>query len=1080
MRIHRHWPLAILTACLVLSLPVGAQEATSLDTLAFSALKWRNIGPLRAGRSVAIAGSASRPNEYYSGTTGGGIFKTVNGGYTWEPTSDKYFGGTVGSLAIYQPNPDIVYAGLGEFTLRGNTSHGEGVWKTLDGGATWTSLGLKDTRHISVVLTHPWNPDIVWVAAMGHAFGPNAERGVFRSTDGGKSWSKTLFRGDSVGAIDLVLDPSDPNVLYASMWQMVRKPWDVISGGPGSGLFKSTDGGVTWTEISRNPGLPKGTLGNIGLAVSRANPQLVWAMIEADSGGLFKSTDAGATWKRVNKRTDIHWRPFYFSRVYADPVDTNTVYLPNGTLYRSTDGGKKFAEVKPYGELWDSHVLWIAPNDRNRMAIAADQAARISYNFGANWSSVGYATGQFYHVTTTNHFPYRVCGSQQDNTGSCGPSRSDDMYDISRWYYPGGGEAGTIVVDPRDPDLSYATGGAFTRFDKRTGVFTFLTPWWEPNAKPIDTEHRWNWTTPMAMSPHDSRTLYVGSNKLWRSTDRGETWTVVSPDLTRHDPKTLVVAGGPITIESTGAETYATIFSIAESPLARGTIWVGSDDGKVHISRTNGAQWSDVTPPFPEFTRVSAIEPSPHSPGVAYVAGNRNMLDDFTPYLYKTTDFGRSWTRITTGIPTDEFTRVIREDPKKRGLLYAGTERGVYVSFDDGANWQSLRRNLPRVPVHDLVVKDDDLVIATHGRAFWIMDDIAPLREMDGALVQRPSHLFQPSDAYRVFWFAVALIEPQITGENAASGAGIYYWLKDKQQRVSLEIVDALGKTVNRFASDQDSLVKADSLKLESKKQVRNDSLKAAGVTDSARLAAPYTEPPPETPPNRLAPAPRLPNAQGLNIFRWNFRHADGIALVDTSRRLQRVAGPVAVPGRYVAKLTVGSQTFSQPFVLKADPRAAASAQDFAARFAFDLTTQRALTEIVEAINGVASLRDSALSRLASSPPPAAVAALQALRDTLVATSHHLSRQRPPDDLSREEDPYSRNAFEAILFASGGSMNTAPSVGERNAQRRAMSLAQETLARARRSISDQLAAANAALRAAGRDALALPSALKAR
>ncbi|MGH7754329.1 MAG: VPS10 domain-containing protein, partial [Gemmatimonadales bacterium] len=544
----------------------GQAADQPVDTSAFAALKWRNIGPFRSGRSVAVAGSLARPNEYYAGTTGGGVMKTTNGGYTWEPVTDKYFGGTVGGVAIYQPNPDIVYVGTGESTLRGNTSYGDGVYKTTDGGATWTHLGLRDTRHIAGVIVHPWNPDIVYVAALGHAYGPNPERGVFRSKDGGKTWQKILFRSDSAGVTDLVMDPTDPAVLYAATWQMVRKPWDIVSGGPGSALYKTTDGGDHWTELTHNSGLPKGTLGNIGIAVSPANPRRVWAIIEADSSGLYRSEDAGATWQRINKRRNIHWRPFYFSRVFADPVDTNTVYLPNGVLYRSTDGGKRFTEVRPYNDLWDSHVLWIAPDNRDRMIVGADQGARISLNRGANWSTTGYATGQFYHISATNHFPYRVCGSQQDNYSSCGPSRSDNLFDITQWYYAGGGEAGVIVGDPARPDLIYATGGGNTRYDRSTGLFARIDPWWEPPALPKDTKHRWNWTTPIAISPHDSRVVYIGSNMLFRSTDGGATWSIISPDLTHHDPGTLIVAGGPITREATGAETYATIFTIAESP----------------------------------------------------------------------------------------------------------------------------------------------------------------------------------------------------------------------------------------------------------------------------------------------------------------------------------------------------------------------------------------------------------------------------------------------------------------------------------------------------------------------------------
>jgi photosystem II stability/assembly factor-like uncharacterized protein len=1044
-----------------------AQSYQPVDTAAFAALKWRNIGPFRSGRSVAAAGSVARPNEYYAGTTGGGVMKTTNGGYTWEPVTDKYFGGTIGGIAIYQPNPDIVYVGTGESTLRGNTSYGDGVYKTTDGGATWSALGLKETRHIAKVIVHPWNPALVYVAALGRAFGPNPERGVFRTKDGGKTWAKILFRSDSAGASDLVMDPANPDVLYASTWQVVRKPWDIISGGPGSAVYKTTDGGDHWTELTHNPGFPRGTLGNIGLAVSPANPRIVWAMIEADSGGLYRSGDGGSTWQSINRKSNpnIHWRPFYFSRVFADPVDTNTVYLPNGVLYRSTDGGKRFSEVRPYSDLWDTHTLWIAPDNRDRMIVAADQGARISNNRGANWSTTGYATGQFYHITATNHFPYRVCGSQQDNGGSCGPSSSDNLFDITQWYYPGGGEAGTIVSDPSRPDVTYATGGGNTRYDRATGRFENIDPWWEPNALPKDTKQRWNWTTPIAMSPQDPRTLYVGSNFLWRSIDRGASWTMISPDLTRHDAKTLVVAGGPITKESSGAETYATIFAIAESPVAKGTIWVGSDDGLVHLTRDGGAHWTKVTPGFGEFTRVSSIEPSPFAAGTAYLAANRNMLDDYAPYLYKTTDFGKTWTRITDGIPGDEFARVIREDPARKGLLYAGTERGVWVSLDDGAHWQSLRRNLPPIPVHDLVVKEGDLAIATHGRGFWILDDVSPLRQLTSATLATPAHLFAPQDNYRVFWGGGSLIENLPSGANPPSGIAVSYWLKDKNQEVKLDILDARGSVVNSFSSRPDSATLADSLRLEGKKKARNDSLRTAGVTDSVQLAAPYVEPVPDDEPNKLSPSPRLPNNQGLNRFTWGFRYADGVALTDTAFQLQRVSGAIAVPGAYSVRLTVAGQTQTHGFTLKADPRASATPADFRARFDLTQRVTAAMTDVVEEIDGIATLRAaSEACRASAGGHPDLEKTLRRFSDSLAVWSRRLATPRYP---SSDADPYSTSSLSELGRFTYADPNSAPNQAERTGSVEALARARRQLEDVKRSIAAALPAVNDALKTAG-------------
>ncbi len=1074
---HRSIVVAFALSSLTVAQGVAQAPVHDVDTAAFAGLKWRNIGPYRSGRSVAVAGSVARPLEYYSGTTGGGVMKTTNGGYTWEPVTDKFFGGTIGGIAIYPPNPDIVYVGTGESTLRGNASYGDGVYKTTDGGSSWTFLGLRETRQIARVVVHPWNPDLVYVAALGHAHGPNPERGVFRSKDGGKTWEKILFRNDSTGATDLQMDPGDPNVLYASTWQVVRKPWDIVSGGAGSAIYKTTDGGDHWTELTHNEGLPKGVLGNIGLAVSPANPERVWAMIEADSGGLYRSENGGVSWKRINAKSSIHWRPFYFSRVFADPADTNTVYLPNGTLFRSTDGGLHFSEVRPYNDLWDTHVLWIAPDNRDRMIVGADQGARISVNRGANWSTTGYPTGQFYHITASNHFPYRVCGSQQDNSSSCGPSRSDNLFDITQWYYAGGGEAGVIIPDPNRPDRVFATGGGNTRYDRATGFFDSIDPWWEPPARPKDQKQRWNWTTPMALSPHDSRVVYLGSNMLFKSADRGATWSIISPDLTRHDPKTLIVAGGPITVEATGAETYATIFAIAESPVASGTIWVGSDDGMIHLTRDGGAHWTDVTPRegWKEFSRVSTIEPSPHAAGTAYVAANRNMLDDYAPYLFKTTDYGRTWTRITDGIPSDEFARVIREDPERKGLLYAGTERGVWVSFDDGGHWQSLRRNLPPVPVHDIVVKEGDLAIATHGRAFWILDDISPLRQMARGTTEQAVHLFTPRDAYRVFWGGGALIENLQAGQNPPNGVFIYYWLKDKNQEVSLDILDASGTTVNHFTSRPDSATLADSLRLETKKQARNDSLKAAGITDSARLAAPYVEPTPDEEPNKLGSLPRLPDTQGLNLFNWTFNYAAGVALIDTTFQLRRVPGGTALPGAYQVRLTVGGHAETARFTLKPDPRRSTGPADWRARLDQSRRVYAAMTEVFEAINGLATVRGNAEARLAGSGGNAAVtAALTGLRDSLGALARRLST---PRTTGFDFDPYTTSALGEITQFSYGDMNTAPSQAERTGSVEALARAGKTLVEVRSAARAAVQSANRALQSAGQPTLELPVAL---
>jgi photosystem II stability/assembly factor-like uncharacterized protein len=1064
--------LLLFLAAGLVATPVRAQLSAPgmpIDTLALRPLHWRLIGPFRSGRSVAAEGSLKRPLEYYSGTTGGGVMKTTDGGYTWKAVTDKYFGGTIGGIAIYPPNPDIVYVGTGEWTLRGNASYGDGVFKTTDGGKTWDTLGLAETRQISRVIVHPWNPDIVYVAALGHESGPNPERGVYRSRDGGKTWQKILFVNDSVGATDLVMDPTDPNVLYAAMWRVVRLPWDIVSGGPGSGIYKTTDGGDHWKEITHNPGLPKGVIGNVGLAVSPADHMLVWAMIESDAGGLFRSGDGGATWTRVNDSNNKsldgmgpHWRPFYFSKVTADPVDTNTVYLPNGVLYRSTDGGKHFNEVQPYDNLWDTHALWIAPNDPDRMIVAADQGARISVNRGRNWSTTGYATGQFYHIIATNHFPYRVCGAQQDNIAECGPSRTDGMFDISAWYYPGGGEAGIIAVDPRDPDITYAAG---EKVDHGRGIENRMIETWQRTAPPMTAKYRFNWTTPIIVSPHDHNTLYEGANVLLKSTDAGKNWEAISPDLTRHDPSTLVIAGRPITVENSGAENYATIFTIAESPVTKGVIWVGSDDGMVHVTRDGGAHWTDVTPKVPPFTRMSIIDASPFDAGTAYLAANRQLLDDYKPYLFKTSDYGAHWTEIDNGIPKNELTHVIREDPVRRGLLFAGTERGVWFSLDDGGHWQSLRRNLPPVPVHDLVVKNADLAIATHGRALWIMDDISPLRQLAANTLSAKAHLFRPMDAHRIYWGGQRLIENLQTGEEPASGVGIYYWLADSTETVTLDVRDASGNLVNHFTSAQDSVARADSLRLDHLKQLRNDSLRAAGVTDSTTLAKPYVEPRSDEPRNRLGSPPRLPARKGLNVFHWTFRYADGVALRDSLYRLLRVPGPMAVPGRYTVTMTAGGATQQASFALEADPRITATEADLTARLELDRRVDAAATEVVEAANRSFDLRRQIEERLAADSTSRAAASLRALRDTLLTYGKRMvplfyGRNQSPE-------PYTSTTLEELMYLGYGDTNTAPNAVERNAVATMTALAHEEVTRQAAAIRRQVAAVNDQLKAAG-------------
>ena len=694
----------------------------------FGGLRWRSIGPNRGGRSIAVAGSNQRLNEYYFGATGGGLWKTNDGGTTWRPVTDTSLKtSSVGAVAISDSNPDIVFIGTGETQLRGNIIQGDGLYKSTDGGKTWASSGLTDTQAIGRIRIHPGNPDIVYAAALGHPFGSNPERGVFRSRDGGKTWQKVLYRNERAGAVDLCFDPKNPQVLFASIWEVFRTPYSLSSGGPGSGLFKSTDGGDSWTEITRNAGLPKGMIGKVGISVSGADSDRVWAIIEAEDGGIFRSEDGGATWMNINEERRFRQRAFYYTRIYADPVNRDRVYVLNTGFYRSDDGGTTYSTIRPpHG---DNHDLWIAPGDPSRMINGNDGGANVSLNGGETWTGQQYPTAQLYHVVTTAHIPYHACGAQQDNSTVCVPSNGNG----DEFYAVGGGESGYIAPDPRKLDVFYAGsyGGLLTRYDRSTGQMRQVNVWPENpmGHSSKDIRERFQWTFPIVFSPVDPRILYVGSQHLWRTTNEGQSWERMSQDLTRADPKTMGPSGGPITLDQTGVETYATIFTIAPSPKDPNTVWTGSDDGVVAITRDGGKTWQRVTPPgLPDFARISLIEASPHKPGTAYVAANRYQQDDWAPYFYRTDDHGGTWTKIINGIGPRDFARAIREDPKRPGLLFGGTEHGVYVSFDDGANWQSLALNLPVTPIHDLTVKDNDLVIATHGRSMYLLENISVLR----------------------------------------------------------------------------------------------------------------------------------------------------------------------------------------------------------------------------------------------------------------------------------------------------------------------------------------------------------------
>jgi photosystem II stability/assembly factor-like uncharacterized protein len=781
----------------------------------------------------------------------------------------------------------------------------------------------------------------VYVAALGHVWGPNRERGIFRSKDGGATWQQVLFRNDSTGAVDLAMDPSNPNVLYAGFWQAHRRPWMLVSGGTGSGLFKSTDGGDTWTDITRRPGLPAGLWGNIGVAVSGADARRVYAIIEADEGGVFRSDDAGATWTRVNSERKLRQRAWYYTKIYADPKDPELVYASNVNFQVSRDGGKTWSDLRPpHG---DSHDAWIAPDNGDRLIEGDDGGATVSTDGGKSWTAQDFATAQFYHVSTTNHFPYKVCGAQQDNSTLCGPSRAAGGITMAHWQDAGGGESGFVTALPDKPDVVFAGsyGGFLTRKDLRTGLERDVNPWpLNPMGHSAeDATYRMQWTFPIVVSPHDPRTLYVGSSVVFRTTNEGESYTPISPDLTRHDPRTLGASGGPITKDQTGVETYGTVFALAESPVARGVLWAGSDDGLVHVSRNGGKSWTNITPPLlkeREWARISIIEASHFDAGTAFVAANRFQMDDQQPYLFRTTDYGATWTRIDgsgtpTGIPATEFTRVIREDEVRRGLLFAGTERGVYVSLDNGGTWTSLRRNLPLVPVHDLAIKEGDLVAATHGRSFYILDDLSALRQLSRGTLASAAHLFTPRPAYRISWaggFGAGGGDSPV-GANPPSGAIVSYWLQQAAKRVTIEFRDSTGRTVRTFSSDT----------------------AAAGSSAAAPRG------------RRGAAADAAPTARaGMNTFSWNLREADASSFDGMIYWAAGVTGPLVLPGTYRVRLLVdGAPAQEATLLVKKDPRSDATPADLVAQYTLAMQIRDRTTDANDAVRTVRHVRDQAV-----------------------------------------------------------------------------------------------------------------------
>ncbi len=923
-------------------------------------LTWRMLGPHRGGRSVAVAGHPTETGTFYFGACAGGVWKTTDAGSTWMNISDGYFNtSAIGALAVSDSDPNVIYAGTGETAIRGNVSHGDGVYRSTDGGRTWHNVGLSATRHIGRVRIHPDDPDTVYVAALGDTWQPNPDRGVYRTTDGGNSWELVLHKSEHAGAVDLSMDPDNPRVLVASIWQAQRFPHKLESGGPESGIWRSMDGGDTWTEITRNPGLPEGTLGKIGVAISPAKPGRVWAIVEAEDGALFRSDDYGESWTRLSEQEGLRWRAWYYMHIYADPVDENNVWILNGACWKSVDGGASFFNVPtPHG---DNHDLWIDPQNTDRLIEGNDGGACVSFNGGISWSSIyNQPTAQFYHVTTDNRTPYRLYGSQQDNSALSLPHMSiNGVINEAEWFVPGGGESGYIAIRPDNPDIVFAGAigsgegnGRLTRYDHSTWQIRNITVWPHDQGfgEGADTlRYRFQWTFPIEISPHDPNVLYVASNHLHRSTDEGMSWETISPDLTRNDPEKLTASGGPLTKDNTGAEVYCTIFAFQESPHEQGLFWVGTDDGLIKLSRDGGQNWIDITPPdLPEWALISMIDLSPHDPGTAWVAATRYKVGDTTPYLYRTTDHGTSWTRITGGIPEHEFTRVIREDPKQPGLLFAGTETSIYVSTDAGTNWEPLGGNFPVVPVYDLVVRDDHLIVATHGRSFWMLDDLTPVREAASGHVDASLHLFEPLDTerirtYRGFGHAPTedfvnyrMTMPVVTayqwekddqgipqesllsaGANPPSGVMIHYLLPDPvSDEISLTIRDSQGNVIRSFYSEK-----------------------------------------PESDDDDVPQPPVLPKKPGLNRFVWDMRYPPATAVPGDAGTKDYLDGPAAVPGRYSVTLRSGGTEQTAGFTILKDQRISATQEDLEDQFDLLLRIRDLLSETNETILALRNTR---------------------------------------------------------------------------------------------------------------------------
>jgi photosystem II stability/assembly factor-like uncharacterized protein len=998
-------PAAVLALAGGLTLDLGAARNTqapaaataALDPALLKAYQWRSIGPTRAGRSIAASGVKGRPKEAYSGQTGGGLWKTSDGGETWAPVTDgQVHSSSVGAVAISETNPDLVWIGMGEQCIRGNIQPGDGIYKSTDAGKTWTHMGFKDSDAISRIRIHPTNPDIVFVADFGRYGVPSDERGVFKTTDGGKTWRKVLFRDNKTGAVDIAIDPHNPDVMFAALWEAFRVEYSMSSGGPGSGLFKSTDGGEHWTEITRNPGLPAGVDGKIGVAVSGADSNRIYAIVENQNGGLFSSDDAGASWKLMNDGRNIRQRAFYYTHVAADPKNKDIVWVLNVGTFWSRDGGKTMVNFAG----GDSHDFWIDPDDTNHIVHANDSGTAVSFNAQAaqrTWTARDYPTAQYYHVISTAHTPYHVCGAQQDGSTVCVPSNTNLAAGAGRGgggggrggvpelYSPGGAEPGYIAPDPKNIDIFYAGGnnGSFlTRLDRRTGNLREVNPYprefsGEPSSALVE---RWQWTYPIIFSPADPAVLYTSSQHVWRTRNGGDSWDKISGDLTRHDPKTMGESGGPITHDMNSPEVYGTVFALGPGKKDVNVLWAGSDDGLVHVTRDGGKSWTNVTPKdMPDFGRVSIIDASSFDPGAAYVAVKKPLLGDFAPYIFRTHDFGKTWTKIVTGLSPVDYVHSVREDPVRRGLLYAGTQHGFYVSYDEGDHWQPLSLNLPDVQISDIWVEANSIAIATHGRSFYILDDIAPLRQAGQPVTDFV--LFKPADAIR-----------------GAGAATISYLLPKPAEKMTIEILDAKGQLVQTIQGAVPGAGRG------ARGAGGGRGARGAGAEGAAGAGGAGAPPAAAEAPadeqqgggggrGRGGP-PTASMAAGLNRATWNLDYPGAVTFPNMVLWGATTSGPLALPGTYQVRLTVDGKSQTQPLVVKKHPLRSTPDADLQQQFTLALQIRDKVSEANNAVIRIRKIKDEVKDRLTKSQDAQLKAAGERLTKSLSAVEEDLYQVR--------------------------------------------------------------------------------------